>query len=54
MKNDSIANGCTLAGLFSYVMKFQAELTLLLVLTGLLLNFIRIYDRFKNKKKPQE
>jgi len=44
-------NTLTLSGVFAYLMKFQGELTLLLLLTGLIINLIRIYDRFKNKNK---
>jgi len=47
---DAIANTFTIGGLFSFIMQFQAEITILVLLTGLTLNIIRIYDRFKNKK----
>ena len=47
---DAIANAFTIGGLFSFIMQFQAEITILVLLTGLTLNIIRIYDRFKNKK----
>lgn len=47
---DSVANGLTIAGVFSYLMHFQAEITILVLLSGLVLNIIRIIDRFKNKK----
>jgi len=53
MEKDTIANGFTIAGVFSYLMKFQAEITILVLLTGLLLNLIRIYQSF-NKKKNQK
>lgn len=46
-----LGNTTTLAGVFAYLMKFQAELTLLLILTGLVINVIRIWDRLKNNKK---
>lgn len=42
-------NTLTLGGVFAYLMQFQAELTILILLTGLLINIIRIYDRFKKK-----
>ena len=48
--SDAIANAFTIGGLFSFIMQFQAEITILVLLTGLCLNTIRIYDRFKNKK----
>jgi len=48
---DIVANTTTMAGVFAYLMKFQGELTLLLLLTGLVINLIRIWDRFKKKEK---
>jgi len=54
MDKDTIANSVSFAGIFSYLMQFQGEITLLLLLTGLFLNLTRIYDRFKNKKTPQD
>ena len=48
--SDAIANAFTIGGLFSFIMQFQAEITILVLLTGLTLNIIRIYDRFKHKK----
>jgi len=47
---DATANTFTIAGLFSFIMQFQAEITILVLLTGLTLNVLRIYDRFKGKK----
>ena len=47
---DAIATALTIGGLFSFIMQFQGEITILVLLTGLALNTIRIYDRFKNKK----
>jgi len=47
---DAIANTFTIGGLFSFIMQFQGEITILVLLTGLALNTIRIYDRFKKKK----
>ena len=44
-------NTITIAGVFSYLMEIQGELTILLLITGLLINIIRIYDRIKNKNK---
>jgi len=46
---DIVANTTTMAGVFAYLMKFQGELTLLLLLTGLVINLIRIWDRFRKK-----
>jgi len=45
-----VGNTLTISGVFAYLMEIQAELTILLLLTGLIINIIRIYDRFKNKK----
>lgn len=47
---DTVANTATITGVAAYIMQFQAELTVLLLLTGLILNITRIYDWFKNKK----
>jgi len=51
MDKDTVANSVSFAGVFSYLMNFQGELTVLLLITGLLLNLIRIWDRFRNKEK---
>jgi len=48
---DTIATGVSVAGIFAFLMKFQVELTILVLLTGLILNVIRIYDRIKNGRK---
>jgi len=45
-----IANTITIGGVFSYLMQFQGELTVLLLLTGLALNITRLIDWFRNKK----
>lgn len=47
---DTVANATTMGGIFAYLMQFQAELTLLLLVTGLTLNVTRLYDWFRNKK----
>ena len=49
-EKDVVANTTTLGGVLAYLMKFQGELTLLLLLTGLLLNLTRLYDWLKKKK----
>ena len=48
---DTLANTFTLGGVFAFMMNFSAELTILVLLTGLLLNSLRIYDWFKGKKE---
>lgn len=45
-----IANTITIGGVFSYIMQFQGELTVLLLITGLLLNVTRLVDWFRKKK----
>jgi len=47
---DTIANTFTVSGIFAYLMHFQAEITILVLLTSLALNFTRLYKVFKNKK----
>jgi len=51
MDKDTIANSISAAGIFAYLMQFQNEITILVLITGLLLNVIRIFDRIMNKKK---
>lgn len=46
---DTLANGATITALGSALMDWQAPLTLLLVLTGVLLNITRLYDWYKNR-----
>jgi hypothetical protein len=46
-----IANAVTMGGVFSYLMQFQGELTVLLLLTGLLLNITRLIDWFRGRNK---
>jgi len=48
---DSVANTTTITGVFAYLMNFQAELTVLLLLTGLFLNITRLIDWFRKKDK---
>jgi len=48
---DSVANATTLGGVFAYLMQMQGELTVLLLVTGLLLNITRLIDWFRTKKK---
>jgi hypothetical protein len=48
---DTLANTFTLGGVFAFIMNFSAELTVLVLLTGLVLNTLRIYDWFKNKEE---
>jgi len=47
---DTIANTFTIGGVFAYIMQFSAEITILVLLTGLVLNILRIYDWFKGKR----
>lgn len=48
---DTVANATTMGGIFAYLMQIQGELTVLLLLTGLLLNTTRLIDWFRNKDK---
>jgi hypothetical protein len=47
---DTLANTATITGLFAYIMHFQAEITILVLLTSLALNITRLYNVFKKKK----
>ena len=46
---DTVANGSTIAALGGLIMDSQAVLTVILVLTGIILNITRIYDWYKKK-----
>ena len=48
---DTIANGTSIAALGGVLMDWQAPLTILLVLTGIILNTTRIYDWYKQRGK---
>ena len=48
---DTIANGTSIAALGGVLMDWQAPLTVLLVLTGIILNITRIYDWYKQRGK---
>lgn len=50
---DSVATGISFAGIFAYLMKFQPEITVLVLITGLILNVIRITDRIRKGKKDE-
>jgi hypothetical protein len=56
MMNDTdiVANTFTIGGVFAYMMHFSAEITILVLITGLLLNTLRIYDWFKNRNKEND
>ena len=51
---DTLANGTTITALGSYIMDWQAPLTFLLVLTGVILNFARIYEWYKKGGNKHE
>ena len=48
---DTTANTATIGGIFMYLMQWQAEITILVLLTGLFLNITRLIDWFRNKNK---
>ena len=50
---DTLANTFTISGVFAYMMHFSAELTVLVLLTGLILNSLRIYDWIKGRKNGE-
>jgi len=51
---DTIANGSTIAALGGLIMDSQAILTIILVLTGILLNITRLYDWYKKRDNKQD
>lgn len=46
---DTIANGVSISALGGLIMDSQAALTLILVLTGILLNLTRLYDWYRKR-----
>ena len=48
--HETIANTATITSIFAYIMHFQAEITVLVLLTSLALNINRLYNVFKKKK----
>ena len=51
---DSVANVATIAGPSGMVLGWNEVLTMVLIITGIVLNIVRIYEIKKNKKKDQE
>ena len=47
---DTVANTTTIGGVLAFIMKFTPLITALVLTTALVLNLLRIYDWFKNKK----
>lgn len=47
---DTVANLTTIAGPSGMVLGWNESLTLVLILTGIVLNVVRIYEIKKNKK----
>lgn len=54
MVTDNSANIATATGIFAYLAQFQVEITLIMVLTAITLNVIRIVDYFIKKKIDKE
>ena len=48
---DGIATTFSITGIFAYLMHYQAEITLLVLITALALNITRLYSIFTKKKK---
>jgi len=48
---DTIANGASITALGAVLMDYTNVFTFLLVLTGVVLNFTRLYDWYKTKQK---
>jgi len=47
---DTVANTATIGGVLAFIMKFTPYITAAVLLTALVLNVLRIYDWFKQKK----
>jgi hypothetical protein len=50
MEKDSLANVVSYAGLASVFMNWESVLTIALLISGIILNALRIRDNLKNKK----
>lgn len=50
---DTIANGTSITALGAILMDYTSIFTFLLVLTGVVLNFTRLYDWWFNRNKKQ-
>ena len=48
---DTIANGASITALGAALMQWETPLTILLILTGIILNATRIYSFFKGDNK---
>lgn len=48
MNKDSVANAVSFMGAGAAMMEIESVLTIVLVLSGIILNIIRIYDRKKD------
>jgi len=48
---DTLANGTTIIALGSVIMDYTNVITFFLVLTGVILNVMRIYDWYKQRGK---
>jgi hypothetical protein len=49
---DSVANVTTIVGSGGIVLGWNETLTLILIVTGIILNIVRIYEIRKNRKDP--
>ena len=49
--HNTLANTFTVGGLFAYLMAYQAEITILVLITALALNLTRLYSMWMGKKK---
>ena len=47
---DSVANGTSITALGAVFMDWETPLTILLILTGVILNFMRIYSWWNQRK----
>jgi hypothetical protein len=51
MEKDSLANVVSYAGLASVFMNFESLLTIVLLISGIILNALRIRDNIRKKKE---
>ena len=54
MEKDSIANVVSYAGLASVFMNWESMLTIVLIVSGIILNVLRIRDNIVKRNREQE
>ena len=51
LATDAVANITSIGGILAFIMQFTPIITAAVLITALVLNILRIYDWYKNKKQ---